>query len=395
MVGARVPSAAVSRRSVLGWGAVGASGLALSACGAGAAASAGSVAASASAPASASGDPVLRFSNWPGYIDVTDDGSPSTMEDFTSRSGIEVEYTEDINDGSEFYAKVRTQLEAGEDIGRDLLVFSEETARTFIEEGFAARLDYALIPNAANLLPRLREAAFDPGRRYTLPWQSGFTGFGWNTALLQERMGLSAITTFEQFFDPRLAGRIAILSETMDTMGLMLAWQGFDPSDFTDDQFASSLAVLQRYVDDGTIRQVAGNDYISGLDSGDLIATLGWSGDVLALGPDYGFGLPESGGLVWADSLIIPAVSAHQANAERLIDFYYDPQVAARLAAYIQYVCPVEGAREAMSAVDPSLVDDPWIFPSEEVLAAAYVTQNLSMARSEALDRRFDSVLLA
>ncbi len=121
-----------------------------------------------------------------------------------------------------------------------------------------------------------------------------------------------SLTSLDQFFDPRLAGRVSILSETMDTMGLLLAWQGFDPSDFTDAQFEETLAVLQGHVDSGQIRQVTGNDYISGLDSGDLIAVLGWSGDVLALGEDYGFALPESGGLIWADSMIIPVRRAAQ-----------------------------------------------------------------------------------
>jgi spermidine/putrescine transport system substrate-binding protein len=340
-------------------------------------------------------DPVLRFSNWPAYIDVPPEGEPATLDDFRASSGIEVDYSEDINDGSEFYAKIRTQLEQGQDIGRDLLVFSEETARIFIEQGYAAALDYALIPNAVNLLPRLRESALDPGRKYTLPWQAGFTGFGWNAGLLRERMGIDALTSFEQFFDSRLEGRVAILSETMDTMGLLLAWQGSDPSSFTDGQFDDALAVLRRYIDDGTIRQVAGNDYISGLESGDLVASLGWSGDVLALGEGFGFGLPESGGLVWADAMVVPSVSSHQANAERLMDFYYDPEVAARLAAWIQYVCPVTGAREAMQRIDPSIVDNPWIFPSEEVLASASTIENLSMARTVELDRRFDTVVMA
>ena len=184
----------------------------------------------ASTPAGSAGfDPTLRFSNWPGYIDVSEDGSPTTLELFAAETGIEVAYTEDINDGQEFYAKVRTELEGGRDIGRDIVVFSEETAQLFIEEGFAAPLDYGLIPNAANLLPRLQEASFDPGRRYTLPWQSGFTGLGWNTPLLRERLGVDTLTSLDQFFDPRLAGRVSILSETMDTMGLLLAWQGFDP----------------------------------------------------------------------------------------------------------------------------------------------------------------------
>ena len=287
---------------------------------------------------------------------------------------------------------MRTELDEGRDIGRDIVVFSEETARVFVEEGYAAPLDYSLIPNARNLLPRLRSVPFDPDRTFTLPWQSGFTGIGWNAALLTERLGVDRITSLDQFFDPRLSGRISILSETMDTMGLMLAWQGFDPGDFTDADFDAALATLATYVDNGQIRQVTGNDYISGLDSGDLIAVMGWSGDVLALGEDYGFAMPESGGLVWADSMMIPAAAQHKANAERLMDYYYDPEVAARVAAFIQYVCPVVGARAAMADVDPSLVDDPWIFPSDEVLAAAYVTADLSLERSEALDRRFNTV---
>jgi spermidine/putrescine transport system substrate-binding protein len=343
--------------------------------------------------ASAAFDPTLRFSNWPSYIDVSEDGSPSTLERFAADSEVEVSYMEDINDGQEFYAKVRTELEAGRDIGRDLVVFSEETAQLFIEEGFAAPLDYALIPNAVNLLPRLRSASFDPGRAYTLPWQSGFTGLGWNAPLLKDRLGVASLASLDQFLDPRLAGRVSILSETMDTMGLLLAWQGFDPSDFTDAQFDQTLEVLQTYVDTGQIRQVTGNDYIGGLDSGDLIAVLGWSGDVLALGEDFGFALPESGGLVWADSMIIPAAAPHKANAERLMNFYYDPEVAARLAAYVQYVCPVAGAQEAMRGIDPEMADDPWVFPPAEVIDGAFVTAALTSARSELLDRRFDSVV--
>ena len=370
--------------------------MAVTACGAGGSETSAVASSAGSLPAgSATPDPLLRFSNWPGYIDESEDGSPTTLDRFRAETGIEVTYTADINDGDEFLAKVRSPLEQGQDIERDIVVLSEETAQTFIEAGFAAPLDYTLIPNAANLLPRLRAASFDPGRAYSLPWQSGFTGLGWNAPLLQDRLGVDSLESLDQFFDPRLKGRVSILSETMDTMGLLLAWQGFDPSDFTDAQFDATLAVLQRYIDNGQIRQVTGNDYIGGLDSGDLIGVLGWSGDVLALGEDYGFALPESGGLVWADSMMIPAVSAHKANAERLMDFYYDPEIAAQLAAYIQYVCPVAGAQEAMARIDPAMADDPWVFPSAEMLDGAYVTAALSSARAEALDRAFDSVVAA
>lgn len=384
----------LTRRGLLQLGVAGGVGALSTACGAGG----GAVAPVGGAPsaadaASTSPEPVLRFSNWPGYVDESVDGAPSTLEQFESESGIDVTYTEDINDGNEFLAKVRSEWEQGRDIGRDLVVLSEETALTVIAEGLVAPLDYARIPNAANLLPRLRQASFDPDRAYTLPWQSGFTGLGWNTVLLKERLGVDRLDSLDQFFDERLRGRVSILSETMDTMGLLLAWQGFDPSSFTDAQFDQALAVLQRHVDNGQIRQVTGNDYIGGLDSGDLIAVLGWSGDVLALGEGFGFALPESGGLVWADSMLIPAASPHKANAEDLMNHYYDPSIAARLAAWIQYVCPVDGAQEVMAQIDPELAEDPWIFPPEGVLDAAYVTEALSIERNEQLDRAFDSVV--
>jgi spermidine/putrescine transport system substrate-binding protein len=333
------------------------------------------------------------FSNWPMYVDVPEPGVPGTLDLFTQRTGVAVVYQEDINDGQTFYAKVRDQLESGRGIDRDIVVFSEETAQLFVELGYAQPLDYARIPNAVNLLPRLAQASFDPQRTYTLPWQSGFTGFGFNSALLAERTGWAEVASFEQFFDERLKGRVSVLGETMDTMGPMLAWQGFDPSNFTDDQFDQTLDVLAQYVQAGFIRQVTGNDYIAGLESGDLIASIGWSGDVLALGEQWGFALPESGGIVWADSMLIPIGAPNKAGAEDLMNHYYDPLIAAQVAAWIQYVCPVNGAQEAMSQVDPALVDDPWIFPSAQVLDSCFVTQALSLERAITLDRKFDRVM--
>ncbi|MFM7147755.1 MAG: PotD/PotF family extracellular solute-binding protein [Actinomycetales bacterium] len=333
------------------------------------------------------------FSNWPMYVDVPEPGVPGTLDLFTQRTGVAVVYQEDINDGQTFYAKVRDQLESGRGIDRDIVVFSEETAQLFVELGYAQPLDYARIPNAVNLLPRLAQASFDPQRTYTLPWQSGFTGFGFNSALLAERTGWAEVASFAQFFDERLKGRVSVLGETMDTMGPMLAWQGFDPSNFTDDQFDQTLDVLAQYVQAGFIRQVTGNDYIAGLESGDLIASIGWSGDVLALGEQWGFALPESGGIVWADSMLIPIGAPNKAGAEDLMNHYYDPLIAAQVAAWIQYVCPVNGAQEAMSEVDPALVDDPWIFPSAQVLDSCFVTQALSLERAITLDRKFDRVM--
>ena len=306
------------------------------------------------------------------YIDNGRKGGPSTLEDFTARTGIAVDYSEDINDNREFLAKIRPDLEAGRDCGRDLFVVDEEPAYELIRNGWVAPLDRANLSNAGNLLPRLAAPAFDPGRAYTMPWQSGFTGIGWNAPLLRRELGVDALTSLDEFFDPRLAGRVVILAEPRDTLGVLMPWLGIEPENFTRDEFMRAVEVLQGYVDSGHIRQATGNDYLSSLETGDAIAAIGWSGDILALGSEFGFALPESGGMYWADALVIPRGAAGKAAAERLIDWYYDPVIAARLAAYIQYASPVTGAQEAMRTIAPRLADDPWIFPPSEVLEEAH-----------------------
>ncbi|MEZ5116297.1 MAG: spermidine/putrescine ABC transporter substrate-binding protein [Candidatus Nanopelagicales bacterium] len=337
---------------------------------------------------------VLAWSNWPLYIDVNDDtGERPTLKAFEEETGIKVTYNEDINDNNEFYAKVRSQLEAGQAIDRDLVVLTDWMAALWIQNGFAQMLDKANIPNSGNIIPRLQSVSFDPNRDYTLPWQSGFGGLGYNVELLQQATGSDSITTVEQLFDPRLAGRVTVLSEMRDTMGVMIASQGNDPSNFTEDQFNQAIDELTKQVDSGQIRQVTGNDYIAALENGDVIAVIGWSGDIFALGDGYGFSLPETGGTLWTDNMLIPAMAAHKKNAETVMNYYYDPEVAAQVAAYVQYICPVEGAQQAMEKVDPELVDNPWIFPTEEQLNKGYVFMELTPEQNEAYERQFQAAI--
>lgn len=91
--------------------------------------------------------------------------------------------------------------------------------------------------------------------------------------------------------------------------------------------------------------------------------------------------------MIWADNMLIPSVATHKANAERLMNYYYDPIVAARLAAWVQYVCPVERAQEAMAEIDPDLVGDPWIFPTPELLAQSQEFMTLDIPVREEYTR--------
>ena len=377
---------ALSRRNLLIAAGVGGAALAggslLAACGSSGSASAGGSAGT------------VNWSNWPLYIDIDDTtGQMPTLQAFQEQTGIAVNYTDDINDNGEFYAKVRTQLEQGQPIDRDLVVLTNWMAGIWIGSGYAGKLDKANIPNVANLDPAYLDVSFDPGREYSLPWQSGFGAFGWNKAQLKDALGTDTLVSLDQLWDPKLKGRITVLSEMRDTMGIILAWLGHDPSNFTDAQYAEAIAVLAEKVSSGQIRQVAGNDYVASMESGDVIAVIGWSGDMFQLGADFGVGLPESGGMLWTDNMLIPVQASNKAGAEAVMNYYYDPVVAAKVAAYVQYVCPVVGAQAAMADVDASLVDNPWIFPTAEMLKNSYVFMTLTDEQDSAYQAAFQKAI--
>jgi spermidine/putrescine transport system substrate-binding protein len=394
---AQMMQSSVSRRRVLAAAGLGGAALVATACGAApsdSAAGGGAPASAAAAEDLSDSEKVVNWSNWPLYLDIDEaSGAYPSLEMFKEQTGISVTYTEDVNDNNEFFAKVRTQLEQGQSIGRDIVVLTDWMAALWIANGYAQKFDKALMPNAANLIPKLQGVSFDPNRDYSLPWQSGFGALGWNKAKLKEAIGTDTMTSVDQLWDPALKGRITVLSEMRDTMGILIAWQGNDPSNFTEDQFNQALEALTQQVDSGQIRQVTGNDYAGALESGDVIAVIGWSGDMIQLGDEFGVALPETGGTLWTDNMLIPPLAAHKKNAEQLMNFYYDPEVAAMVAAYVQYISPVSGAQQAMEAVDPALVDNQWIFPSEQTLSNSYVFMTLTFEQDEAYQRAFQKAI--
>lgn len=392
----------VSRRRLLGAAGIGGAAMLASACGAsdealGGTNGGGQVGVNMlanEAPDVSMEDRAVNWSNWPLYIDINDDtGERPSIEAFQRLTGVQVTYTEDVNDNNEFYAKVRTQLEQGQDIGRDLVVLTDWMAAIWIENAFAVRLDKTVIPNWTNMRDSYMYVSFDPGRQYSLPWQSGFGALGWNKVKIQETLGTDTLTSVDQLFDPKLKGRVTVLSEMRDTMGILMASQGANPSNFTDDDYNKAIELLTQQVDNGQIRQVTGNDYAGSLESGDVIAVIGWSGDMIQLGDEFGVALPETGGTLWTDNMLIPAMAQHKLNAQLLMNFYYDPVIAAQVAAYVQYVSPVEGAQEAMQEIDPSLAENPWIFPTAEMLDNSFVFMTLTEEQNVEYERAFQRAI--
>ena len=312
----------------------------------------------------------LVISNWPAYIDPKKNPN-GTFQGFQNQTNISVDYTDDINDNSEFYAKVRNQLGACEPINRDLMMLTDWMAARMIGLGWIQPLDPKGIPNVFdNLIDPLRNRQWDPDLQYHAPWQSGLTGIAYNAAKTGE------VKSFEELLSrPDLKGRITLLSEMRDTMGFMLKVTGAEPEKFTDTEWETAIERLRQVVSDGQVRAFTGNEYIQDLAAGNIVACEAWSGDVIQAqfdNPDIKFVSPEEGLSLWSDNMIVPNLATHQANAEKWINYYYEPAVAAKLASWVNYICPVKGAREEMEKIDPSLVENQLIFPDDETLSNTF-----------------------
>jgi len=387
---------AITRRTALGGlAAVAATGF-LAACGTpgkAPTASAGASKTPLSAPDLSDTEKVVNWSNWPQYIDVNDKGKRPTLDAFIKESGIKVKYNEDYNDNDEFFAKVRPLLEAGKDTGRDVWCSTDWMVARLKRLGYIQPLDKANIPNAANLATSLTNVEFDPGRAFSLPWQSGFAGIAYNP----KSTGGKAVTTIDQLLhDATLKGKVTLLTEMRDTVGLILMEQGKRLDNFTAEDFAAALQVLSDAKDAGQIKGFTGNDYTKPLASGDTAACVAWTGDVVQLrldNPSLGFVLPEKGFTLWSDNFVIPAMAQHKKNAEKVINYYYDPKVMAEVAAYVNYIAPVQGVKEVLPKSDPSMANNDLIFPSDATLAKSQVFRGLTAEEETTFTRQFQALV--
>ncbi|WP_328355829.1 spermidine/putrescine ABC transporter substrate-binding protein [Streptomyces sp. NBC_00445] len=384
--------AALTRRSLLrasAGGALAVGGLgALSACGIPAA---GKSEGGTSAEDYSAKEKEISFSNWTEYIDIDEsEKRHPTLDAFTERTGIKVKYTEDINDNNEFFAKIKPQLAAGQDTGRDIIVLTDWLAGRLIRLGWVQKLDPSNLPHAyANLSSQFRSPDWDPGRAYSYPWQGISTVIAYNKKALD---GIEVKSVSDLLDNPKLKGRIGFLTEMRDSIGMTLLDMGKDPAKFTDDDYDAAIARLQKAVDKGQIRRFTGNDYTSDITSGDFAACIAWAGDVVQLkadSPDVDFVIPDSGYMTSTDNMLIPNKARHKTNAERLMDYYYEPEPAAELAAYINYVCPVDGVKPYLAEIDEDAADNPLIIPDKEMAAKSHAFRSLSSKEETAYEEKF------
>lgn len=386
---AQARRAQMTRRGLLAGAGAGASALALAACSTG-----GGQARPTAAADESSTDKTLNWANWAAYIDEDDDGNYPTLVRFQEETGISVNYEVAVDDNNTYYGKVKDQLALGQDIGADTVCLTDWMVSRWIRLGYTQELDHGNIPNIANLAPALQDPDFDPGRTHSLPWQGGFAGICWNVEKVPG--GLASV---EDLWNSELKGRVGVLSEMRDTMGLIMLQNGVDiAGDWGDAEYDAAIEILDEQVANGQIRNIKGNSYLEDLKSEDTLAAICWSGDITVINAEAGdkwqFAIPDAGGTLWNDNFLVPIGSPRKTNAETLINYYYEPEIAAEVAAWVNYITPVVGAQEAAAAIDPELAENQLIFPNEETLSTAHIFRALSGAEEQKYQAQFQQILL-
>jgi spermidine/putrescine transport system substrate-binding protein len=313
----------------------------------------------------------LTFSNWPLYIDINAKKRHPSLDQFTKRYGVKVNYIEDINDNASFFGKIQAQLARGQSIGRDIIVMTDNSPypALLIQKGWVEKLVKSALPNLKNLQPGLRHPAWDPNRTYSLPWQSGMTGLGFNSTKTKP------ITSVDQLLtDKRLRGKVTLLTEMADSVGLVMLSNGDNPSKVDDASFNRALKKIQAAVKSGQIRQFTGNDYAPLMAKGDVWAAFVWSGDMVQLHADNAhlqFNIPRAGGMIWTDNMLIPK-HGDAYTASVYMNFVYSPAIAAEIEDYVNYICPVVGADKVLLKTDPAVAKNTLIFPTRKMLKSLH-----------------------
>jgi spermidine/putrescine transport system substrate-binding protein len=330
----------------------------------------------------------LYFANWPLYIE--DDRG--TLKEFEREYGTKVRYVEEVNDNTEFFGKVRQQYERGDSGGRDIHVVTDWMAARMMRLDYVQRFDKSEMPNAAkNLIPRLQSPPFDPKRDYSMPWQSGLSGIIYRKDLVKREP-----KSVDDLFDPDYKGKVTMLTEMRDTVGNVAASLGHDPEKASVDQFMEAIDKIGEAAESGQIRGFTGNEYTKDITKGDTWLLIGWSGDAVQLkldNPNIEFVIPETGAHLWTDNMQIPVGAPAAFTAQKMIDFVYRPEVQADIAAYVNYICPVDGVKDILAQRDPALAENQLIFPDEAFLADTFIFRGLEPEEEQELDEAFQQVI--
>lgn len=304
----------------------------------------------------------VTISSWPGYIDP---GKNGTLAEFEERYGVDVNYIEDVTSNVGFFGKLQPLLDQGQSGGRSMFIVSEWMVKQMHDLGYLQEFRHEDLQTVFdNILPQFEKSTSDPGRKFSIPWQGGLTGIWVNVKEAPE------IRSIKDLFDPKYKGRVTFLDELRDTVPLVMQSRGIEVADATKQDWLDAIDFLQEASDSGQIRRFADNSYTEDLTSGNVIAAVGWSGDASLIGREgVVWRKPTDGCDTFFDQMVIPVGAPNTAAALAFMNFVYRPEVQADIAAYVNYVTPVDGVQEILLRRDPELGRNELIFPPPELTA--------------------------
>ena len=327
----------------------------------------------------------LTISNWPLYIDK------GTVPAFEKATGVNVKYIEDVNDNTEFFGKMRPLLQQGESGGRSIFVVTDWMAKKMRDLGYLQTLDKSGLPAVEeNLRSSLKDPTFDPGREYSIPWQSGMTGIVVRKDLAPD------VKSICDLFKPKYKGKVTFLSEMRDTVPLVMKCEGVNVDEATEDDWMKAIDKIDAAADSGQIRRFTGNDYASDLTNGNVVSAIGWSGDAIQLqadNPNIEWRMPAEGCIIWSDNMVIPVGAPNPTAAEAFMNYVYEPKNQAQIAEYVNYVTPVEGVKELFEKTEPELAENQLIFPDEEFTEDCSIQPTLTAEEEQKVNAAFQAVL--
>ena len=289
----------------------------------------------------------VNFANWPTYVDP----GHQTLREFTTATGITVNYAEVIQDDASWFAKISPILRAGESIGYDLMVITDGFQFSdLVTLGELTPLDQGMMKQFyANAAPRFTHRPFDPGNTYSVPWASGTTGIAWNPAFVK-----TPVTSIGELWNPAYKGRVGMLADLQDLGNFGMIKLGIDPEASTPADWQAAAHVLTAQREAGLVRAYYQQPYLAALASGETWISMAWSGDIyqqnLRSGTQLKFVIPAEGGNIWTDNMVIPRHAQNPVDAMMLMDWYYHPLIAATLTESIAYIPAVPAVQPVIAA---------------------------------------------
>lgn len=386
----------LSRRDLFRAAGVGAGALSMGAILAACGSSSGGTGGSTSSEAidwTAAPNNIVNFANWPLYIDrakdpATGDVVHPSLQTFTKETGIEVNYREVIQANASFFGKIQPQLAANEYTGWDIIVITNgETLTKLMSLGNLVELPKDQRPNFDKYGgDGIKDPTYDPGNKYTMAWQSGLTGIGWDPVqVAQLRPDNPTITSINDLYDPAFAGKVGMFGDTLDLPNFAMLGLGIIPEDSTPDEWQQTADKLTQQRSDGLVRQYYEQNYIQALENGDVAISQAWSGDIFQTNLDNDpqglqFAVPDEGAIIWTDNMCIPVGVQNPVDAITMMDYVYDPKVQAVIEDYNNYICPVPAARDIIrnGLKDPTVADSELVFPSPDMMSRLHTYRVLT-----------------